>query len=46
MAGVIAAAFADPVVDRAWRWFHRRLQSSADREARRFLRYHPDARIR
>ena len=42
----IAAAFTDPVVDRAWCWFHRRLQSSADREAQRFLRYHPNAQIR
>jgi len=42
----IAAAFAQPVGDRAWCWFHRQLQSSADREAKKFLRYHPNARIR
>lgn len=42
---IIAAAFADPVVDRAWCWAHRQLQSSADREDARFLRYHPNARI-
>jgi len=46
MAGVIVAAFVDPVVDRAWCWLHRQLQSSADREAARFLRYPPDAQIR
>lgn len=42
----IVAAFAEPVGDRAWCWFHRRLQSSADREAQRFLRHHPNAHIR
>lgn len=46
MVGAIAEAFAEPVIDRAWCWFHRQLQSSADREAARFLRYHPNARIR
>jgi len=46
MVGAIATAFADPVVDRAWCWLHRRLQSSAEREAQQFLRHHPNATIR
>lgn len=45
-AGTIVAALAEPAVDVAWAWLLRRLQSSADREAARFLRYHPGARIR
>jgi hypothetical protein len=46
MIGAIAAAYAQPVADRAWHVAHHWLQSSADREAARFLRYHPNARIR
>lgn len=42
----IIGAFAGPVLDRAWLWGLGRLQSSADREAARFVHYHPDATIR
>jgi hypothetical protein len=42
----IAAAFAEPVADRAWSWFHRRLQKITETEEQRFLRAHPNARVR
>jgi hypothetical protein len=49
MMGSIAAALAEPVGERLRCVAHRLMQSSADREARRFVefqRQHPNARIR